>query len=57
METPSPGASMGDGPNGWNLYPDISADGKTVIFQSGSKDLVPGPERVTWRQAFVATWS
>ncbi len=47
----------GDGPDGWNLYPDISADGKTVIFQSGARDLVPGLERVTTRQALVATWS
>jgi Tol biopolymer transport system component len=39
----------GDGPDGWSLYPDISGDGKMVVFQSSAMGLIAGLKRVnTW---------
>ncbi len=47
----------GNDPGGWSYYPDISGDGHTVMFQSSATRLIPGLERVTKPQAFVAVWS
>jgi len=41
-------SSAGGQANGWNLYPDLSADGRYVVFQSDATNLVPGDTNLVY---------